>query len=111
MPFDDPGILKPKRREASSRHAATDEATESEQPRGNNMRERYKLRGDNESTATLKVGRVNGFTPTFIGFIEFRCHGQYLYGESCKVERLNVLDALADARRQLNDQGEWHLID
>lgn len=75
------------------------------------MREKYKLVGDNESTATLKVGKVNGFTPTFVGFIEFRDNGQYLYSQTCKVERLTVLDALADARRQLNYQGEWHLID
>ncbi|NBU34867.1 hypothetical protein EBS40_09680 [bacterium] len=74
------------------------------------MKETYKLVGDNESTATLRVGTVKGFTPTFIGFIEFRDHGQYLYGESCKVERITVLDALADARQQLNEQGEWQLI-
>lgn len=74
------------------------------------MTEKYKMVGDNESTATIRVGVVKGFTDTYVGFIEFRDHGQYLYGERCRVERLTIADAIADARQELFSQGDWRAV-
>jgi hypothetical protein len=71
------------------------------------MKEIYRLRGSqDESTATI-VTSFNPDNASYTGFITYRSYGRELFTESTRIERLYAMDALADARRLMNDQGDW----
>jgi SRSO17 transposase len=71
------------------------------------MKEIYRLRdAENESTAMIRAD-LNPDRNAYVGFVSYYSHGRILFTERCRVERVYAMDALADARRIMNDQGEW----